>query len=315
MIPLVLAFSFLKTYAETDWSVSADFLYWYASEEIASIWADVITSTGNKAKWEAPSFDFGWDPGFRVGLGHTLPHDKWDTALYWTWYRTSATHKLSSAPDTTLRPEFFAAFLSGDTPRKMEATWALLFNMFDWELGRLYSFGTHFDLRPFIGVKGGWIRQSINVKYSDLIIDFIFQTDATAKEHVKNNFWGVSPMGGIDTTWKLCNCRPHFFNIFGDFQLATMWGSWTCGDAYEDTLGKTSSVNMKNSALGALMLRGIMGLGWDLQFRENQPRFSIKLGYEMQLWLNQLRIATFQLQRLHNDLTLQGLTLNCRLDF
>ena len=63
------------------------------------------------------------------------------------------------------------------------------------------------------------------------------------------------------------------------------------------------------------MMRGFVGVGWETDFYKEKAHLALKLGYEMQLWLNQLRIATFQLQRLHDDLTLQGLTLNCRVDF
>lgn len=296
-------------------TVTADFLYWYPSEEIASIWADVIASSGNQSSWRAQGFDFEWDYGFRAGAQYHSVRDEWDTAFCWTWFRTSTTHSLSSEPGETLRPEFFAAFLSFDTPRSMRANWDLFLNMFDAELGRCFWLTQNISLRPFIGIKGGWINQSIDVKYFDLVIDSIFPTDLTAKEHLKNDFWGVGPLGGVKSKWGIFNCGSQFFNLFGDFSIAAMWGSWACSDVYKSQLPKRSSVNTKDAALGALMFGGFMGVGWDIDFREGRSHFALKLGYEMQLWLNQLRIATFQLQRLRDDLTLQGLSLNCRLDF
>ena len=296
-------------------TVSADFLYWYPSEEVASIWADVITSSGNTSSWKAQGFDFDWDYGFRLGVGYKMVHDEWDTALYWTWFRTDATHTLSSEPGQTLRPEFFAAFLSFDTPRSMSANWDLFFNMFDAELGRRFWLSKNVSLRPFIGIKGGWIDQSIRVKYFDLVVDSIFPTDLTAKERLKNDFWGVGPLGGVNSLWKILGSGSRFFSLFGNFSVATMWGSWACSDVYKSPLPKTSSVNTKDSVLGALMMGGFLGIGWDTNFYKEKAHFALKLGYEMQIWFNQLRIATFQLQRLHDDLTLQGLTLNCQVDF
>jgi len=292
------------------WAISADLLYWYPSEEVTAIWADVITSGDNRKSWTAPGFDFTWDLGFRVGIGYHLIYDQWDIALYWTHFRTDAKHELSSKPNVSIGPEFFAALLSGNTPRSMSVKWSLLLNMFDWELGKRYCICSNLSLRPFIGLKGGWINQSIHARYGDLIVSLIFPTNESAKERLKNNFWGIGPLGGVNTKW-----GAHSLHLFGDFSVATMWGTWSCSDLYKTSFSTTSSVNTKNSHLGALMFQGFMGVGWDVDFCLGKFRFSTKLGYEMQLWLNQLRIATFQLQRLHGDLTFMGVTLRCRFDF
>jgi hypothetical protein len=296
------------------WAVSADFLFWLASEEVNSIWADVIKETDNVTNINVPGFDFKWDYGFRVGLGSNLVYDQWDTVLYYTWFHTKAKHSISSILQLIPAQEFFAGFLSGDNPTSMSAQWGLSFNMFDWELGRNCWVSKSLSLRPFLGIKGGWINQSIHAQYYDFIIHEVL-TNHSGKEHLKNNFWGIGPLGGINLRWNVHNWRSHFFNLFGDFSTAGMWGTWICSDTYKNTLSYASSVNTKKSSLGALMFRGFMGIGWDVDFNDGRSNFSAKLGYEMQLWLNQLRINTFQLQRLEDDLTLQGITFNCRCDF
>ncbi|MGH2640038.1 MAG: Lpg1974 family pore-forming outer membrane protein, partial [Rhabdochlamydiaceae bacterium] len=297
-----------------NWSISADFLAWYASEEVASIWADVITIGVNTSTWRAPAFNFKWDYGLRLGIGHALIYDQWDTAFYWTWFRTDAKHTIPSQADTRIGPEFDAAFLSFDVPQSMSAHWSLDFNMFDWELGRSFRISKNLSFRPFVGLKGGWINQSIHARYFDLTINSVL-TNKSGKEHLRNNFWGIGPLGGVNTKWSVRNFGSHSFNFFGDFSMAAMWGTWSCGDIYKNTIPKKYSVNTQNSSLGALMLRGFVGVGWDVDFHAGGSHFATKLGYEMQLWLDQLRIATFQLQRLHDDLTLQGVTFNCRFDF
>ncbi|NGX56924.1 MAG: hypothetical protein K1060chlam5_01177 [Candidatus Anoxychlamydiales bacterium] len=297
----------------SNWIVSADLLAWLVSEEVSSIWADVITVGDNTSSWEAKVFKFKWDYGFRISTGYHV-HDKWDTALYWTRFHTDAKRTIPYKPNATIIPEFFAAFLSGDSPQSMSVKWSLLLNMFDWEIGQSYWVSKELFLRPFLGVKGGWINQSIHGQYYNLSIDHIL-TNNSGSEHLKNNFWGIGPLGGINTKWRTFHFGSNFFDLFGDFSMATMWGTWSCGDLYKNTADKTSSVNMNNSKLGALMFRGFMGIEWNINFNAKKSYLATKLGYEMQLWLNQLRLATFQLQRLHNDLTLLGLTFNCRFDF
>jgi hypothetical protein len=304
--------------------VTADFLAWFASQEPGSIYADVVTRFGViPGRWEAPGFDFRWDYGFRIGAGSNLAYDQWDTAFSWTWFRTDAKHRILSNPDATVGAEFFAAFLSFsllgdnllDIAQSMRVSWSLLYNMFDWELGRAYWVSKDLSMRPFIGVKGGWIHQSIGATYGNLAVDTV-ATGNTGKEHLKNNFWGIGPSGGVNTKWRVRDFGSHFFDLFGDFSLAGMWGTWTCKDAYRTTVpGVSAFVNAKNSSLGALMCRGFVGIGWDADFRMNQSHFAAKLGYEMQIWFDQMRFATFQIQRTHYDLTLQGVTLNCRLDY
>lgn len=308
-----------------SWDIFVDALAWYASEQTSAVWADIIKIGSNTSSFTPQDFTFNWDFGFRLGAGRNLEYDQWDTQLYWTRFHTEAHQSKRVFPEfipifgsvlvtQEIRPEFFAGSLSNDTAQSAHIRWALLYDMIDWELGRSYWISQGVLLRPFIGLKGGWIDQSINLKYENLIIASA-PTDNSAKEHVKNNFWGVGPVGGVNTKWKLRNFRTHFPSLFGDFSAATLWGTWACSDVYNETTGKKVSVHTKKSTLGALMLRGFVGAGWDVDLKEGREHFAARLGYEMQLWVNQLRLSTSQLIRLHGDLTLQGLTFDVRFDF
>lgn len=299
----------------THWDISADFLAWFASEEATTVWADVLEVGSNTSSFGAANFDFNWDYGFRLGAGYTFDYDCWDTQFYWTWFRTENDHSLNLPVGTgAIHPEFFAADLSDDLAQSSKIRWAILLNMFDWELGRNFWISKDLSLRPFIGLKGGWIHQPIHLQYNALTIDHVLTTNSST-EQLKNNFWGIGPMAGVNTQWKLRNFGTHYPSLFGDFSAATLWGTWNCSDDYQNTAGKKVVVNIKKSTLGALMLRGFLGLGWDVDFNHGRSHFSTQLGYEMQLWVNQLRLATSQLIQLHGDLTLQGVTLHCRFDF
>lgn len=301
--------------SQNNWNLSAAFLSWFASEEASSVWADILKVGDNTSSFGAADFGFDWDFGFRLGAGRHLKYDEWDTQLYWTWFRTDA-HQSQSVPvsEGTIHPEFFASDLSDNLAQSAKIQWALLFNMFDWELGRNYWVSKDLALRLFIGLKGGWIHQPIHIRYNDLTIDHLLTTHS-GKEQAKNHFWGVGPLGGLNTQWKLRNFGTHYPSLFGDFSIATLWGNWNCSDVYRNTDGAKVVVNTKKSTLGALMLRGFLGLGWDVDFNRGRAHFATQLGYEMQLWINQLRLPTSQLIQLHGDLTLQGVTWNCRFDF
>jgi len=295
--------------------ISADFLVWFASQEASAVWADVIEIGFNTSSFGVPDFRFGWDLGFRLGAGYHFAYDEWDTQLHWTWFRTEDDQSQSVPVGSgTIHPELFAADLSDDDAQSAKIKWSLLFNMFDWELGRSYWVSKGLSLRPFIGLKGGWIYQALRVKYKHLTINNVL-TANSAVEHAKNSFWGAGPLGGIATQWKLRDFSTHYPSLFGDFSAATLWGSWECTDNYKNTADAKVTVNMNKLRLGGLMLRGFMGLGWDVAIHQGASHFAARLGYEMQLWVNQLRLPTSQLVPLHGDLTLQGMTFNCRFDF
>ncbi len=322
---LILLLLFVGNNLEADerghWNVSADALFWYASEEPTTVWATVLSSklksNGIFSIFDAKGLAFDWDFGFRVGAGYTFEYDGWDTQLGWTWFRTDATSTVPTK-DHIVLSEFFGGFIDRDFADSAKVNWSILFNMFDWDLGKEFWVSKALSLRPFIGVKGGWIHQSIHSKWHVVFLNDPGDpriVDFNAIEDLKNNFWGVGPFGGINTKWKWGSSDTRFVSLFGDFSAATLWGTWINRDIYKDPLPRRISTNMKNSDFGALMLRGFLGLGWDADVGKGMTHVTVKVGYEMQIWFNQLRIATFQQLRLHGNLTLQGGTLNCRLDF
>ncbi|MBS0653750.1 MAG: hypothetical protein JSR39_09555 [Verrucomicrobia bacterium] len=294
--------------------VFADFLFWFASEEPASVWANVFSVGSNTSTFEPKDFEFDWSCGFRLGAGYNFAHDQWDTQLYWTWFRTQNHDSASPKPSSIVLPEFEAGLLSRNDASGAHIHWTIQLNMIDWELGRKYWVSKALCLRPFIGLKGGWIDQSLSLRYEDLIRNNV-TTNNNGKERLKNDFWGIGPVGGLNTQWKLRDFGTHFPSLLGDFSVATMWGTWKLHDRYRDTTGLVSTTHFKTLALGAIMFRGFVGAGWDVQFCRGRCRFATSLGYEMQLWVNQLRLSTLQLLPLHGDLTLQGITWNSRFDF
>jgi len=94
-----------------------------------------------------------------------------------------------------------------------------------------------------------------------------------------------------------------------------MWGHWSFRDLYKNDIGQEVAIDLPNVNSGASMLRTFMGFRWDANFNQNRYRFSTKLGYEMQFWLDQLQFYSFVGGSLDNTLTLQGGTLELCFDF
>ena len=60
------------------------------------------------------------------------------------------------------------------------------------------------------------------------------------------------------------------------------------------------------------MLRYFAGIDWTY---EAKASVALKVGYEMQYWMNQLRLPLFQQVPVHGDLTLQGGTCGILIKF
>lgn len=298
--------------APQNWDFFGDFLIWYASEKPSSNWANgTFTNIKNLNFYDqvdVATAAFDWNYGFRAGVGYTMEHDRWDTQLYWSWFRTEAESAVPSIHSliNTVYLEFDGSFLNGDQflGKGARINWNLLYNMIDWELGRNCSISKALCLRPFIGLKGGWIHQTLDAKID--LVSFV------GTENLQNRFWGIGPSGGVNTQWEMGRFSSHSFNLLGEFASAMMWGNWNVKDVYKNPTAEVP-VRSNMTSLGSLTLRGFLGIGWDTH--TCRYGFAVKLGYEMQIWFNQLRIPTLQQLPVHGDLTLQGGTFNARFDF
>jgi|GEM_PF-757462 hypothetical protein len=303
----------------------ATLLVWTAREVGADCWAEVITTDGSSSSNTLEPVIFGWDPGFKVGLGYGMERDQWDTQAYFTWFHTQGNDSISSRPGA-IHSTFMANFwvsnsdgagLSGPSYQQASIDWTIKFNMFDWELGRNFWVSNSLALRPFLAAKGGWIHQCIhttwqNPAFGNLPSPVPF---SIGTENIKNYFWGIGPAAGMNMKWNLLTIPCHSFHLFGDFSGALMWGHWSFGDVFNNDSQEQVMVNVQSVNSGATMVRSFMGFGWDANLNQDRYRFSAKLGYETQFWLDQLQFYSFIGATLDTALTLQGGTFELSFDF
>lgn len=304
-------------YDENKASIFASLLYWKANEEISSSWANnFLKTTPNvieEGYYNPEGVYFNWNPGLRLGANYLLSCNKYEIKGYWTHYQTSSNQTSAiSSLGAIIFSQFFEGFLAGDLAVGGKVNWNLKYDMFDLELAKTFKVLNEVSFRPFIGIKGGFINQSINSEFLDLYPDFLH----IGYENLTNNFYGIGPSMGIETNWELLSDCLSYINLFGNFSIATQWGNWSCSDVYynDSTYVKSSISGISNSPFGAISLSSILGLSWDYYFNQKQ-KLCLQAGWEIQYWVNQLRLPTFQLLRLHGDLVLQGATVNCRFDF
>lgn len=287
-------------------SVFGDLLVWHASQETASTWANVISKPqSNTVDFDAANVDFNWDLGFRGGVVYEPNSTARELGVYWTYFPTKSSSSFRVGEQIVI-PEFFSGFISQNLFFGANINWQLIMNMFDIELGKKLNLGQGLNIRPTIGIKTGTINQSISSEWDAVIY--------TATENLKHNFFGIGPSFGIDSKWNLYKN----VSLIGDFAIAFMWGDWKIKDTYtrpEALFGivtpTTITTSMNKIQLGTMMFDYFLGLEWAHHGKFN---VMLQIGYEMQLWTNQLRIPTFQQLPVHGDLTLQGGTCHIRID-
>lgn len=300
------------------WELFGNLLFWKANEETSSFIANIEgRSPSGKYLFEVKEMTFDWDFGARAGIGYHLPYDSWHTQLYWTGYETTAKKHLRQHAGDDLSPEFFAGFMTefvkADEVLHGTVSWKIQYHMFDWELGKQFQCGHFLKLRPYLGLKGGIINQTIKATWDSVSIPG--RAPFKGSETVINHFTGIGPVMGVDSTWgKIC-CNNHAFSLFGNGSFSTLFGNWEIKDRYRDPRPQKMKVVMDDQQFGALMVRGFAGINWDVSLKDGASRLSTRLGYEAQLWFSQLRLPTFQQLIIHGDLILHGATLECRINF
>jgi hypothetical protein len=290
--------------SDNGWYLFADALYWHIDMENTE-WAEVSNPASTNVVTDVHSLNFKWNWGFRVGIGANMNHDMWDTNFYYTWLFADNSNKAGREGAVV------EDLIAGDdtTFKTGSVKWGVHFSMFDWELGRWHYVSKNLALRPHVGVKGGWIDQTVHAKFSDLTNP---NNPAFRVDRLKNDFWGVGPSVGVNTMWVLGSAgrmMDHRFSLAGDFGGALMYGHFDISDRRVDRVGSQVEFNRvkgQSRNLAVTMLQGFLGLSWDVPFNKNKNHFMLKAGYELQYWLN---------EAFGDNFALQGVTGEFRFDF
>lgn len=270
-------------------------LYWRATETID--WAYINDQMTPNQYITYKTLDFNYAPGVRVGVG--INKGTWDTQFYYTRYYTRGTDSTTGYLKSGLltsrliqAADYF--YLSG------QASLAINFNMLNWDFGKRFDVSPALMLRPLVGLEGGWINQTYNTS---------FQGPSSITEQVKNNFSGVGPKVGMEGKLKLLDVNNYQVSAFATFTTAYLLGNWKITDALNANPPKTANIIVASRDMGAVALQGIVGANLDYK------NVSVKLGYEINDWLNQVQFFDDDTGGHNNDLILQGLTLGVKWGF
>jgi hypothetical protein len=298
--------------------VFSDLLIWRVREGNATNWAETISS-GPYQRVKVLNASFDWNAGFRVGIGYNSANS-WDTTFSYTRYQTNAKNHGTGNIYSGYLGNFYADNPYGVNFEPFYQTanidWDFWFNNFDLELGRTFKIDSILTLRPFVGLKAAFIDQKIKTNWYLPMLPTTPPSAATfltSQENLENNFWGIGPSVGLDTLWPFYENQQHLFSLFGDFSGALLYGHWNFKDHFKDNTPGFITITNEDINGGATVATALIGIEWASYI--SQANLMIRLGYEAQVWFNQLQFYTLNGGR-HNDaLSLQGGVLDFCVNF
>ncbi|MES2122350.1 MAG: Lpg1974 family pore-forming outer membrane protein [Chlamydiota bacterium] len=287
--------------------MSADLLYWKANEDGleygTKMVAGPILGQASKTKTKLLDLNFEWNAGFRLGLGYKFQQfDNWALGLEWTRMRSQA-HGHSHAKGiesqaggvNTIIPTWVnLVFELRAGASQAKTSWHLDYDTLDLGLGRNVNVGKHLAMRPFLGVRAGWIDQRYLAKYKT---NFLLGEGQTPFPRVvtfegKNDFAGFGVRGGSGFVWHL----SRNWNIFGNLNGSLLYGQFhvSMKNKNDQGLGEGEIDPMPLDFTAReefwrvrLNFEESLGLGWEVFFKKNRYHLAINTAYELSQWLSQ----------------------------
>ena len=338
--------------AGADIFITADYILWKTSTGNVNLidrpykFGAEITYGGSTIVREGGStgtqtrLTYGWDSGFKVGLGANIGHDGWALSAEYTWLRPNASRALNAQTNSDGTISYLRRELDQVTfwAESITETETFQFNNIDLTVGRNFYLSQYLTMNPYVGLKGTWQKWDIRggIKNAALLQmepnrDFVTNkieigdgyvgsviNCPSVTENINNSIWGIGITAGIDLGYFITKS----FSIYGNFSGASLFqsyaqdqdGSSEKGKFEESGLSGEVSFSLAQSETSYALLPWLhseLGLKYDAYFDEDQYHLSIQVGWENQWfgdWLYTIKRGT-------QSLTLGGLNIKARFDF
>jgi hypothetical protein len=282
-----------------------DFLYWKATENVDWVLNQNPDPTNVQTTYQ--TLEYGFDPGFRIGVAH---EGDVDVRFYYTRFNTSTSDSAAGA----LTGAFLGA-KSNQPPvpdnffERGQVAAEIDYNMFDFDLGRRFQPSESLLTRPLIGLRAGWIDQTIDSSFEANHLNGGTPFQRQLSEAMTNDFWGIGPKVGLENALTLRRSDAGELSLAANFYAAYLVGHWDIDDVSHitttdngSTTNSTYVVAVDGRGFGSLTFQAIVGLNM------KYGRWFGTVGYELNDWLNQGQFFDDATGPHDNDLLLQGLT-------
>lgn len=336
-------------------SIGAEALLWKATEDNLAFaektfFEDTFTETTvgttttedvldiNRTKKE--EHDFKWKTGVRLNVDYLLPCNNLDLGFTWTHYvgRASGSARApnqevvigNTDTNTFLTPGFVNETVTfvGEYDT-VKSRWNLIFNNYEWDIGRTCCCTPCFAIRPYIGVRYLQIKQNLHIDSNAKPYTISNGAETISKfDHavLKSRFSGVGMQGGLDVNWQFGCGFAFYSNVSGGIAYGKAHAQRReynqSHSMFTNTLGEvfiTDTVNTFKDRDSTHLARPNVdfsaGLSWQ-QCLCNCYFVTLRAGWEFHHFFNQNFFrSVIPGNDLRGDLTLQGFTLGAGVDF
>ncbi|HSX03852.1 MAG TPA: Lpg1974 family pore-forming outer membrane protein [Rhabdochlamydiaceae bacterium] len=299
---------------KTTFYVSGEALYWKTSETGLAYVTKVANESATPSqqleggRTKHPSFDWHW--GFRVGAGYKMCHDLWDIYANWTRFHFANRDKTDlgpfRSPVAVSLPTLFPFWLPNagafttlpEAVNSAEARWKVHLDVIDLELAREFFVTDWLTFRPHLGFRTAWINQKLDLEYSAFSSPVTTSTERAFSVDMKNNFWGIGIIAGLDTNWIL-GCG---FSIYGNVAFSILDGHFKTTFDYSGQFfnagGVGSARNIfedKNHQNFATFVADLaIGLDWRRNISCDRFYLGAWAGYEQHIFFEQSQFMNYQ---------------------
>ena len=322
-----------------DMFVTGELLVWKATQDdmAYAVQLDQNPTINGFNSGKVKNWRGKWAAGFRVGLGYNMAHDGWDIDAYWTHFNM---HGKSEEDDNececvaifqpVFQPKDFnngnttAVFVLEAEARK----WKLDINMVDLEMGREFFVSKWLTLRPFVGLRGAWVRQKFEVEYAgngtfaSNYTTLLAGANSVDFESMKTHMWGVGPRAGLNTQWGVGSG----VSFYGNLALSTVWGRTKVtevANAQNEVAATEAEIEHFSNKFSATraILDLALGLRYDTTFADDSWAWGIWAGWESHYFWSQNKLFNFgghsngEFYQYDGDLATNGVTIGMSFDF
>lgn len=244
-------------------NVRGELLYWtaqlgglqsaFGSTAINTTVAGGITTTTVKEIDKKP--DWEWRPGFRIGADYGF--SCFVLEADWTHYMGHATFH----------------------EHGQHGGWRIKYDTIDLLLGRRFSIAPCFYFKPFVGVRGARIRQTLKSHLKTQFTSIIGNNTVFTDKDDKEKFWGIGPELGLEANWYIARG----FGLYASFDFVTYYGQVRTKIRNTDTFTSTVSKSRGQirRSFNTIATDGSFGLRWDKSWPVgSELLLTIKLGVE-----------------------------------
>lgn len=265
------------------------FIYWQPrckDMELAEV------AVGND--YEELNLNYKFKPGFKILLALDIPSDGWNVFADYTDFRPRLKRTISS---DNLVKDFWTASTSLDY---FYLKWRLNFDIVSVNVGRPSFWGRNFLVKPFSGLKFGWINTKVIANSSN--------ADTQYPADYKSSSWLVGPQAGCAVKYLL----GKYFRFFNDTRLGLAFQSFHLRGKISDS---ESDIITAKEDVCYISPNVDMNLGFGCGFYNSNKTcyFDLSASYDFTCYFGQQTLRRLSTKEYASDigpLMLQGLTVN-----